>query len=185
MTAARSCFAVLTPHPATRSEGVRAIHARVGWNSKSALAFTYVLKGDLSRLKIPPPGEARRVEELWRHTCFEAFVAVKDKSEYLEFNFAPSGEWAALGFHRYREAAPVVENAPAPTIAVRKEGDVLELEAVVELHPMIDPRAGLKLALSAVIEDDRGALSYWAHDHPPGKPDFHHLEAFALEMESQ
>jgi hypothetical protein len=40
----------------------------------------------------------------------------------------------------------------------------------------------LQLALSAVIEDDRGTLSYWALKHPSGKPDFHHPEAFALEV---
>jgi len=37
-----------------------------------------------------------------------------------------------------------------------------------------------EFALSAVIEDDDGAFSYWALRHPPGKPDFHHPDAFAL-----
>jgi hypothetical protein len=175
----------LTRHPATRCDAVRAIETRVRWSDDGALAFIYILKGDLGRLRIPPAREARRTDGLWRHTCFEAFVGMKDRPEYLEFNFAPSGEWADFGFHRYREAAPVVENVAAPVIAVSQAGDVLELEATVALPSIIDPRAWLKLALSAVIEDERGALSYWALNHPPGKPDFHHPEAFALEMEPQ
>jgi hypothetical protein len=46
------------------------------------------------------------------------------------------------------------------------------------------PGARLSVALSAVIEDNRGMLSYWALKHPPGKPDFHHRDGFALEIEA-
>jgi hypothetical protein len=38
------------------------------------------------------------------------------------------------------------------------------------------------LGLSAVIEEMNGRLSYWALAHPPGKPDFHHADCFALEL---
>ena len=41
---------------------------------------------------------------------------------------------------------------------------------------------GLRLALAAVLEDQQGALSYWALAHPPGKPDFHHPVGFTLEL---
>jgi hypothetical protein len=34
-----------------------------------------------------------------------------------------------------------------------------------------------------VIEEIDGALSYWALRHAPGKPDFHHRDAFALELD--
>jgi hypothetical protein len=33
-----------------------------------------------------------------------------------------------------------------------------------------------------VIEDQSGGVSYWALAHPPGKPDFHHADGFALEF---
>jgi hypothetical protein len=49
--------------------------------------------------------------------------------------------------------------------------------------PRIQPHAALRVALSAVIEEEGGMLSYWALKHPPGKPDFHHPDAFALELE--
>ena len=35
---------------------------------------------------------------------------------------------------------------------------------------------------AAVIEEDGGPLSYWALQHPPGNPDFHHPDGFALEL---
>jgi hypothetical protein len=34
-----------------------------------------------------------------------------------------------------------------------------------------------------VVEDQSGKLSYWAVRHPPGKPDFHHPDCFALDLE--
>ena len=40
----------------------------------------------------------------------------------------------------------------------------------------------LALALSAVIEDVDGTLTYWAIIHPAGKPDFHHRQSFAREL---
>ena len=45
------------------------------------------------------------------------------------------------------------------------------------------PKPGSALALAAVIEDEAGALSYWALRHAAGVPDFHHPDAYALELE--
>jgi hypothetical protein len=42
--------------------------------------------------------------------------------------------------------------------------------------------ARLRVALAAVIENDTGELSYWALQHAPGKPDFHHPDGFTLEL---
>jgi hypothetical protein len=33
-----------------------------------------------------------------------------------------------------------------------------------------------------VIEEAGGGISYWALAHPPGRPDFHHADGFALEL---
>src|SRR3546814_9971873 len=40
----------------------------------------------------------------------------------------------------------------------------------------------VRVALSAVIEETDGTKSYWALRHPPGKPDFHHPDCFALAL---
>jgi ABC-type uncharacterized transport system permease subunit len=44
-------------------------------------------------------------------------------------------------------------------------------------------RGRLALALSVVVEHEDGVLSYWALAHPAAKPDFHHRDAFVLELE--
>lgn len=185
MTPYVTLTAVLTCHPETRSQAVRGIEVRVSWEQGGALALTYALKGDLSRLRIPPPRPPRRADHLWQHTCFEAFISMKGDSAYHEFNFAPSGEWTAYAFRRYRDGAPLAEEEPAPKIAVRRAEDSLELDAVIgpDRLPTIQPLTRLRLALSAVVEEEGGMLSYWALKHPPGEPDFHHPQAFALEIE--
>jgi hypothetical protein len=179
-----SCTVALRCHPATRTPLVRSVKVQVGWGDGGTLVFTFSLAGDLSRLRIPAPQPARRADGLWQHTCFEAFLGHTSAPAYCEFNFAPSGEWAAYAFHRYRDGTALALDGD-PRIVARRIGDRLELDAAIRLDclPLVQSRARLRLALSAVIEDEQGVLSYWALTHPPGKPDFHHPDAFALELE--
>jgi hypothetical protein len=176
--------AVLKRHPGSVSDAAKEIEAGVRWNDDGALAFTYILSGDLIRLRIPPSREPRRADRLWEHTCFEAFVAVKDQPAYYEINLAPSGEWALYAFHRYREPGPPLTGKLAPEITVRRTTDSLELNATprMDCFDAIEPGSHLSVALCAVIEDNRGILTYWALAHPRGKPDFHHRDGFALEI---
>jgi hypothetical protein len=176
--------AELQCHPAIPAPLVRGVAAQVGWGNDEALVLTFALEGNLARLRIPTPQPPRRVDNLWRHTCFEAFLRHKGEPAYCEFNFAPSGEWAAYAFRRYRDGMSPVQDV-APRVVVRRTKDRLELDARIRLEclPPGQPHTRLQLALSAIIEDDQGVLSYWALTHPPGRPDFHHPDAFALELE--
>jgi hypothetical protein len=175
--------AALACHPGTRSGAVREVHARARRLQDGAIGFTFAVAGDVTRLRIPPPSRPRRTDRLWEHTCFEAFIAAKGRPEYRELNFAPSGEWAAYAFRRYREGAPLATEL-APDIVVRKDAARLQLDAVVRLADLVPgkDRWPLRLALSAVLEDDSGVLTYWALKHPPGKPDFHQRDGFTLEL---
>jgi hypothetical protein len=137
------------------------------------LKLRYILSAQLDRLRIPSPRDATRKDELWKHTCFEVFVAAEGEGPYRELNFAPSSEWALYAFDDYRKGM-VAPAAEAPSIDVQRGAQRLTVEVFAD--------SGLtavrRLALSAVIEDGNGRLSYWALRHPPGKPDFHHPESF-------
>ena len=167
-------------HPETPAPYVRRIEAHVESVDREALALTFSLEGDLSQLRMPPPRPAHRGERLWEHTCFEAFMGCDSEPAYGELNFAPSGEWAAYVFGRYRDGAPLAQDL-APRITARRTMDRLELDAVVRLDwlPGLRTCASLRLALCAVVEADNHVLSYWALKHAPGRPDFHRPEAFA------
>jgi len=175
----------LTRHPESDGEAARRVAARVRREPGGSLALTYLIDGDLARLRVPPPRLSRIAHRLWQHTCCECFLALQGVPGYHEFNFAPSGEWAAYAFAKYREGAPLADEALNPRIAVRRRAGKLELRASISLDRLssMHPRRKLALALSAVVEDEHGALSFWALKHPPGKPDFHHADGFALELD--
>lgn len=172
-------------HPDAPNRRVRSVSARVVVDRSGSLAFAFRLDADLTRLRVPAAMPPRRADRLWEHTCFEAFVTVRGQAAYREFNFSPSGEWAAYAFCGYRDGA-VLARDPAPAIAVRRAADALELEALVGAGclPSTAKGARLQVALTAVIEDDVGALSYWAIRHPGVRPDFHHRDGFALEFDA-
>ena len=128
--------------------------------------MSFILDADLDRLRIPGRRPARFADDLWRHTCFEVFVARKGSRAYREYNFSPSGEWAAYAFSSYRK------RGNGRIIRPRWNRRVATIAAT----------GRLKIGLSAVIEEQSGVLSYWALRHAPGKPDFHHRRAFALEL---
>lgn len=177
-----SPFVSLIPHPDIPSKGVRCVAARAELVGAESLRFQYVLEADPLLVRIPPQvTDAGRVDGLWTHTCFEAFVGFPGSPGYLELNFSPSGEWAAYRFDSYRQGMAPALDAP-PRLAVRRGGERLELQA--EVRPGGRPQGGgLRIALSTVVEDREGSLSYWALRHPPGRPDFHHPESFSLALE--
>jgi hypothetical protein len=142
------------------------------------VACRYEVTGDLAGLSVPAAGPARRVDGLWRHTCFEAFAAVPGAPAYVELNFAPSGEWAAYAFSAYRvpAAAPALA---APRIRTERAATRLLLEARLDAPPWPAAAAAVEVALSAVLELADGSLGYYALTHPAPRPDFHDRRGFA------
>jgi hypothetical protein len=179
---------LLTAHPSTPNDAVRALQVRVSIREREVLALDYFLQGDTSRLRIPPRERApRRADELWKHTGFEAFVVTDDSPGYYELNFSPSGNWAAYRFSDYRTAMVPADGIGAPTTHVEVGATALRLRAAIAIEAIrqaTEPPRTLRIALAAVIEARDGTLSYWALKSAPGKPDFHHRDAFALEIPS-
>lgn len=179
----------LVPHPDIPAGAVRRIDVRIARMPEGMLATTYLIEGDIDRVRVPPPGAPHFADRLWQHTCCEIFIAGGATSAYHEFNFAPSGEWAAYAFERYRSRATLDDESETktldPQIAVRRDVGKLELNALILLGRLsaAHVHARLTLGLSAVIEEEDGKLSYWALKHPPGKPNFHHPDAFALALD--
>jgi hypothetical protein len=173
----RGVKARLTPHPATPCAALRRLEVEARW-SPERLALAFRGEGEIDGLAIPAPAAPRRTDGLWRRTCFEAF-ALGAGGAYVELNLSPSGEWAAYRFSGYRDGMAPLEPFAAPAVAFERAADRLQLDAGLVARAFAAPS---RLAISAVIEETGGRLSYWALAHPPGRPDFHHASGFVLEL---
>jgi len=178
-------LAQLRCHNTSNCDDVRALRVIVR-RTISGLELGFRLDGNTSRICLTPQSRGHGLVELWRHTCFEAFVAIDGQAAYHEFNFAPSHEWLVYSFRTYRDPAPPANVLRSPIVAINTTNNQLELDARIVLTDLsaIHPYSPLRLGLSAVIESCNGSLSYWALRHPAGKPDFHHADAFALRLEA-
>jgi hypothetical protein len=169
-------------HPIAEAPAVLGLEAEAE-RAGERLTLNYRLIGDLAQLAIPPAAEPQRVDELWRRTCFEAFIRPEGGEGYLEINLAPSRAWAVYRLTGYREGL-----APAPIAAPRIEIDRTDAGLALRASLDLSPLAGYlhsrwRVALAAVIEDVAGAISYWSLGHPPGgRPDFHADAGFKLTL---
>jgi hypothetical protein len=148
------------------------------------LRLRYVVEGGLGEINVPAVTTSARADELWKHTCFEAFVGDPSGDAYCEFNFSPSTQWAAYAFTDYRSGMKAIEELSAVAIAIASDDRRLELGVSLALGrlAMLPAEVAWRLGLSAVIEETNGRKSYWALAHPQGKPDFHHSDCFVLTL---
>jgi hypothetical protein len=168
-------------HPDYVCPAVRSLEAEALRPQPKMLSLRFGLAGDLGDLLLPEPAAPARTDELWRHTCFEAFVGAEGSEAYYEFNLSPSTEWAAYGFSGYRAGMYALSEVGDPRIALQTGPNRLELTAELDLSalPDLPPDAPWRLGLTAVIEQARGGVSYWALAHASGKADFHHPDCIA------
>lgn len=139
--------------------------------------FWFGISAPASRFLIPNAAEPARANELWMTTCFEAFLREEGQEAYREWNFAPSGNWAAYDFTGYR-LGMVEADVTEPYIRMEDNFTWLALGATIAV-----PADRIwQLGLSAVIEEQDGTKSYWALAHPSEKPDFHHPDCFAAQL---
>jgi hypothetical protein len=197
-------------HPDSECGALDAIDVEILREAPRRFSVRFIATGAVKRLSVPREtrGPAKRVDGLWQHTCFEAFVRVGDDDDYHEFNLSPSRDWACYRFDAYRAGMAEAKRVQPPAIGTwlhhaqigseRERGlqqdlaghrrdfahPFFELTATLGMEQMLDLPVSepWHLGLSAVIEERNGNKSYWALAHPPGAPDFHHRDCFALEL---
>ena len=163
----------LFPHRDPATVTVATIDAVV-WASDGRWHFRYLVEG-VRDLVLPEYRLTGRADELWKRTCFEAFVGLAGTA-YLEFNFSPSGQWAAYRFDDHRDG---MRDEPAEVDVWLEGGETwVAVEAAVRCAALTDDAP---LGLSAVIEE-RAEKSYWALAHPDGAPDFHDRACFTARL---
>ena len=101
---------------------------------------------------------------MWQTTCFEAFLRAAGEDGYREWNFAPSGNWAAYDFTGHREGMAEADVGAPPYIRME---DNFTWWAVGRDDRRRRRHGVASSGLSAVLEEKDGTKSYWALAHPP------------------
>ena len=160
-----------------------AIDVEIDLAPSGLLRLGYRVTGDLDLLRLPPAASPVRTDDLWKTTCFEAFIQPGEGPGYYEFNLSPSTAWATYGFTSPRQDMRPALEIPPLRIETMAETAGFQLGAEVDL-PLGDFRLDRpwRVGLTAVIEDTSGAKSYWALAHPSGPPDFHSPDGRVLEL---
>ena len=158
----------LITHPSASSPHVRSLDASIERRGALTFELRFVVEGHITRLRVPALLTPKRADNLWRHTCFEAFLRKPGGTAYCELNSSPSREWAAYRFDSYRAGMTPVELPPPPSINTVNASDLLEVTALVDVSGLSSTLSSgdLQVGLCGVVEDDEGRLSYWALRHP-------------------
>lgn len=191
----------LRPHPAARvALPDDAITVEVRYlSTQKNLEISYDIRSEHLPVLQPLAGpEPVRCDDLWRHTCCELFIApTSGKGRYIEFNFAPSGDWAAYEFEGLRRgmrplrwsgnasnegdagcAAPTIRRYSSIvddlSLSQRLSLHRLQVEVQLPAPPIIDE---IRLSPTVVLETSAG-ISHWALRHPHDQPDFHDPTGF-------
>jgi hypothetical protein len=168
----------LLPHPSTPSATVERVSANIMNAGPDAFVVEFNVASE-NGILLPQQADAVRTDGLWQTTCFEVFFH-SGGTAYTEFNLSPSFAWAAYEFGGYREGMEDLPLPFDPEIAISDGKDERHFFLFAEL-PLIGGYDE-QLSLSAVIEEKDGTKSHWALRHPPGQPDFHHRDCFALKL---
>jgi hypothetical protein len=169
-------------HPATPPGLPLNVSVSVGWTAEG-LQIVYAIAGNTAALRVPAPTGPGPADGLWQHTCLEAFVASEGDAAYREFNFSPSGQWAAYRFASERQRdTTTAPDLPAPVMQFAITPTLLTLHVHLPRSALPSSTAHVELALCTVIEEQDGRLSYWALQHPCERPDFHHPAGRTLRL---
>jgi hypothetical protein len=176
-----SVHTVLAGHHDNRTYFRERVEVTLTQEADGGIAITYIISDISSDIRVPTPDTPAPEGALWQTTCCELFVNPVEQTGYREFNFSPSGQWAAHDFLDIRKPAPTAPNCATPEIKAKREKSRLQLD--VKLPKSAFPRAAsLRLAVNVILQANDGTLAYWALTHPPGKPDFHHHAGFVLNL---
>ena len=109
-------------HPNSLSFAATQLEVEVSRPRNSTLLLSYAVTGRMRDLQLPPVVATTRADELWRHTCFEAFLRTLPGAAYYEFNFAPSTQWAAYRFSSYRSRIRAASALPDTSARQKRSG---------------------------------------------------------------
>lgn len=150
------------------------------------LVINYQLVGDLKQIIIPQLSNTPvRKHELWQDTCFEFFLGIQNSQRYWEFNLSPAGHWNVYRFDGYRQGMQEETAFTSLPFNIEQKTDTLTLILHLDLQQIITiVEQTLEIAVTTVIKNRDGEVSYWALTHGGAEADFHLRESFIIRLSS-
>lgn len=172
----------LQPFPAENPIPELHISGTIG-RQLNILKLNYQLEGDLEQIAIASPADIpSRQDELWRETCFEFFLAIKDDPGYWEFNLSPAGHWNVYRLTDYRQGMAGETAFNSLPFNVQRKANSLSLSLEVNLDAIALPEQPLEVGITTVIKDIEGQVTYWALAHTETDADFHRRDSFLVKI---
>ncbi len=176
-------YHALVCHAKTPATYIESIQICCEISAEGQLWLRYHIEVPEPMIVTAPRTAPMRANLLWNTTCFEAFLAIGDEPEYIEFNFSPSTQWATFEFTGYRKDAADLILPAAPEIHLDMSNSHFALEATVQL-PLQWHHNLYFAGVTVVAEEPDGTKSYWALAHKKAEPDFHDRSCFKLQLEA-
>lgn len=159
----------LVAHPDAPARNVPNVACSYVWRGAGEWSFDFMVGAPSGALRLPEPVAPARADGLWRRSCFELFLRPADGAFYFEFNFSPSGEWAAYRFDGYRAGMTALDVAPPRVISTVAAQFDLSMHAHLTglgmdaetVRSLLDADAGAergppsRYGLSAYLDDPR------------------------------
>ena len=169
----------LIMHPARPAGRVRGVQVVSQFLPDGMLFLRWRIDG-AQQVVLPAYAGVGRADDLWRATCLELFLDLGE-DRYREFNFSPSGRWAAYDFASYRVSSGDAEVPAWPETSVERGDAVITGMVRVPGDALLGATRG---ALAAVIEEEDGVISFWASVHNKDEPEFHDGTCFTIDFGS-
>ncbi|MEM8936111.1 MAG: hypothetical protein AAGC77_06860, partial [Pseudomonadota bacterium] len=119
------------------------VEAQVLRTSPRNILIAHRVHGRVDSLKIAAPGAPSRADDLWRTTCFEAFIRIPHSvssggAAYWEVNASPSRQWATYAFSDYRAGRERAEEIVVSKVEIDRAADRFQIVAYVSLSESLE-----------------------------------------------
>ncbi|MBW4687842.1 MAG: DOMON-like domain-containing protein [Komarekiella atlantica HA4396-MV6] len=170
----------LKPFPSTKPLSDLKITVSITRHANQ-LAIRYTLFDELKEVIIAPVSDKpARKHELWKDTCFEFFLGIKDSEQYWEFNLSPAGHWNVYRFDGYRQGMQEETAFITLPFSVQNQADGLAVALDVDLGKISVQT--WEIAITSVIKYRNNEVTYWALTHRGAEADFHKRDSFIVNL---
>jgi len=140
---------------------------------------SFEITGELEHYLFDKLKKQNRKDELWKRTCFELFLANRDRPNYYELNMSPSSEWNFYHFSDYKKEMKEEKNISTPSIYLSKtpKGYLFSFEFELYTNILND---NFIFNLAVILLDTQGVRHFYSIHRKEKKVDFHDRIYWAL-----